>query len=407
MELFFIYSVLLTVFNPILFGFNLSNIVCLFGTFISFMYIKECHYTIKKSILNLSILGFYILIILSNLYSKNLSSSAFTTLKFLLAFTVPLWLTAINVDKKTNDKLWKIIIVSNFTAALYGLYQMVFHVGNYHLAYGTANDVLRATGTFSTPNIFANYLCLTLPIIIIRAYKEKKILLLFQIVLNAVVLYGTYSRSSILSLAISIIIWLFIDYVFIKRNGKINNKQAITMFWIIVFLSIGFILFVASGKLDFLFQERSSNGIRQQTIQKAIYVFLSNPLGKGIGSGIGTILDGAYFNIAVNLGLLGVILIIVIAISSIYESIKIVKKINTPETQALLLMTILLWMLCFLENVPYNTLLTPIMGIMWFETNNIEYLINSKNNCKNNNKIGYFDYHLESNKERILLEDNK
>lgn len=115
-------------------------------------------------------------------------------------------------DKK---KLKLILNVISFTVVLlgiYGIYQFIFGapMDEAWLDKDVAPNVIRVYSAFGNPNVYGEYLVLVLPVIFALFYTEKdkfkKVIYLLILILGFGNVFLTFSRGSMLSLAIAMLI---------------------------------------------------------------------------------------------------------------------------------------------------------------------------------------------------------
>ncbi|MFA5576477.1 MAG: O-antigen ligase family protein [Tissierellaceae bacterium] len=112
-----------------------------------------------------------------------------------------------------KDKLKLILNLISFTVVLlgiYGIYQFIFGapMDEAWLDKDVAPNVIRVYSAFGNPNVYGEYLVLVLPIIFALFYTEKdkfkKVVYLLILILGFGNVFLTFSRGSMLSLAIAI-----------------------------------------------------------------------------------------------------------------------------------------------------------------------------------------------------------
>lgn len=369
MFLFLIFLVVLATYNPPIMSLNLSNYVLLCGFILSLFIKKQRIYEIRQNLFNISICAFFIWVLISNVFSIDHYVTFRSSLKILSLFLFAFFLRLIIKNKKDDCMLWNYIIFANIVSCIVGLYQFVFQTSTYHLAYGTDFDALRIVGAFPTPNIYANFLCLTLPIIILKAIEEKRIVWFAMLAINGIVLYETFSRGTVISLGVAVVLWKMIDCALISKTMRLTRKRIRYITIISLILVATIINLISSGKLTFLFQTRGSTSERVNSLLAALEIFVENPIGQGFGVGIGSVLDGTYINILVDLGFIGIVLFLIILVNMILRSVKMCQINNCIYTQSVLLTIITMALLCVFESVVYDSLINFFFAIIWFELN--------------------------------------
>lgn len=388
MILFCVFLMSVCLYNPIVFGVNLSNVLCIFGFCVTLLRKGKIIIFSKKNNLWCALLCLYILAAVSILYSQDFWLSIKTFIKLICLLIVILWTNLLLHSNNNSGWVWKLLLLLNVVASSVGIFQLVFGIGDYHLAYGTDYDVIRLVGAFPTPNIYGNFLCLTIPSVILRIKYDKRLFIV--LLMNIIVLYKTYSRSSILFLICSIILLVLLNEIFVDKKIRFSiNKLIWSLCCICMIFSCIYYLTV-SGKLSFLFQTRHSNLVRLDSYIKAINMIKDNPIGRGIGIGIGDLLDSGYLNIGVDLGLIGLIFFVCLAVISLRKAIRINIAKKTITNQIILLSLIMFWLINIFENAIYDSLLNPIFGIIFsvllFEE---KMLIRSRKRCITNESTLY------------------
>ena len=184
----------------------------------------------KRYPLNLPILSFISLSLLSLFWSKSFMISAAELPLFLAGpFLYFITFNNINNEKQINIILNTVVIIGS----LFGIYGILQYQGIDFSFWGGNVGRQAVAGLFGNVNYFAEYLIAILPLAVslffitsIKSNKSKKILLLIGILAMGGSLLLTFTRGSYLALGISLIFMLLLfvicrGKVFIRENRKI------------------------------------------------------------------------------------------------------------------------------------------------------------------------------------------
>ncbi len=196
------------------------------------------------------------------------------------------------------------------------------------------SDFCRLSGTFAGPNQYGAYLIVVLPLIIWK-FLEKKSKFWFSIGFLALIsLVLTFSRSAWIAFVTEILILLII-YIYKKYEFKINLKKFFTIFLsiIIIFLLILFPL-VKFTKFQNSILKPESTSQHFELMQNAIRIIKENSFGIGLGmagpasyrfeneNNKAIITENWYLQLAVELGIIGMILFMIILGQIIFQNLK-------------------------------------------------------------------------------------
>lgn len=303
------------------------------------------------------LLLFLFLLLLGNLKASSLSSAIQETRRYLF----PL-LFLFTIDNKVNyitiKKMMSFILYSVFLLALWGMFQAFFLKDTFLIGLGYptryANEygrialnysyyfgnlgIQRATATFSSSNIFAAVLGVTLIWMIVNFEILKKIKFhIFCILVIFFAYLSTFSRANFLAMAITLIFVLF---------PHIPKKRSIFICTIVLTLLLIFFLVLYDDSIilnlwnwvkDSLHFRDSSSAGRGAIWKEAIKVVLQNPKGIGIGytgenayqngSLITYPCENSYLCVAIDLGFLGSLSYFCFLLYNIHLLNKNVKKI--------------------------------------------------------------------------------
>lgn len=247
----------------------------------------------------------------------NMQNINFFTIAPTIHFLLALWASFITLSyfqEEDYKKISKTICLSSFLVAGFALMQIFGFDPMKKLFFYKLNpsqDILRITAFLGHPSDVANYLCLGLPYFLCQ--KEKKYLLGFFLVLSVILLCK--SAISNISCAVSLSLLFLIKY---RDNRKIfytalGLSFAVCLFFILR-LDVNFIMTELNGRLYFW--------------NIAIEHLKDNPLfGQGLGvfPVFSIFVNGQHLTtphndwlyLAIQLGIVGVILAILITINSI------------------------------------------------------------------------------------------
>src|SRR5699024_8714209 len=171
---------------------------------------KDSFHYPKAYLLFLSI--FIVSILMGSIFNIDFVRGLELSIIYIISIGFGALLPFIRIDRHKLELLLKAIIFTTTILCLYGLYQFIFGVsineGWTDTAFGA--NVVRIYSTFGNPNVFGEYLVLTIPIIFgFFIHEEKHISKFFHfliLVLAIANLFMTFSRGSILGLIIALFI---------------------------------------------------------------------------------------------------------------------------------------------------------------------------------------------------------
>jgi len=242
------YPRVIDIFNPIkTLTFSLLVIVGL--TLWGFNVLKKEEFKIISTPLNIPVLSFIIICVLSLIWSD----SPFISLKELPLFLSGPLLYFVIVNNIYNERqINRIIGAVIVVGALFGIYGILQYNGIDFLFWVGNVERGKVFGLFGNAGYFAEYLILPLPIAIslflVSKNKIIKLLLLIGILTMVGAMALTFTRTPYLSLVISFIFMLFLFFV---SRGKILFKENKKIF-IVIFTAIILIvsLFVIPTSLN-------------------------------------------------------------------------------------------------------------------------------------------------------------
>ncbi len=266
---------------------------------------------------------------------------------FLITFVI---FSLSQLNKKYIQSLNKIAIYSCSTAIILGL--VIFFIKPENLTFlGFRNDwstwysnqalafcqklenssFCRLSGTFAGPNQYGAYLVVTIPLLFANFLQKKRKIYLLITILGIVSLILTFSRSAWLGFFVELIIFGYLITSQSKYKKYFSIKKlAIAVSGFVVLFSLTVINL--DNLKEKIIRPNSSSG-HFEALKNGIEIAKNNPLGLGLGtSGPASyrfatemnpaiITENWYLQIAIELGLLGAILFIIIIISILYENL--------------------------------------------------------------------------------------
>ncbi len=190
-------------------------IIVMLGAFISYLYNEK--EIIRFDMFDLSILLFLAALIFGTLVSYNVSGSIKPALVYIV-FVSTVFLIRRSVDSK---KLLYIIVNSIITVAffvsVYGLYQKL--TGQAATTWQDSEMFENISGriyaTFGNPNVFGEYLLITIPItfaaLVKTTNKNRKLMYFMSLALQLVCMILTYSRGCWIGIMLSMGLMLFMN----------------------------------------------------------------------------------------------------------------------------------------------------------------------------------------------------
>ncbi len=162
-------------------------------------------------------------------------------------------------DSQAIERLTKILIVSAWIAAFYGIVQWIdvtfFPKEKYPLngfdpfiwrgAFGN-----RIFSTYGNPNFFANYMVLMLPIIMTRFLKTRFIPHLILAVIDVFCVINTYTKGAWIGFGISTLLFIALYlYYFTSISKGLIKKIYVALFIIGIFVIIGVVKYAFEKSL--------------------------------------------------------------------------------------------------------------------------------------------------------------
>lgn len=303
------------------------------------------------------LLLFLFLLLLGDLKASSLSSAIQETRRYLF----PLFFL-FTIDNKVNyitiKKMMSFILYSVFLLALWGMFQAFFLKDTFLIGLGYptryANEygrialnysyyfgnlgIQRSTATFSSSNIFAAVLGVTLIWMIVNFEILKKIKFhIFCILVIFFAYLSTFSRANFLAMAITLI-FVLLPYIPKKRSIIICIiVLTLLLIFFLVLYDCSIILNLWNWVKDSLRFRDSSSAGRGAIWKEAIKVVLQNPKGIGVGytgenayqngSLITYPCENSYLCVAIDLGILGSLSYFCFLLYNIHLLNKNVKKL--------------------------------------------------------------------------------
>ncbi|MDD5015029.1 MAG: O-antigen ligase family protein [Atribacterota bacterium] len=358
------YPRVIDIFDPIkTLTFSLLVIVALM--FWGFNVLKKEEFKIISNPLNIPILSFIIICVLSLIWSN----SPFISLKELPLFLAGPLLYFIIVNNIYDErKIYRIIGAVIIVGTLFGIYgilqyngiDFLFWIGNYGRG--------KVFGLFGNAGYFSEYLILPLPIAVslflVTKNKIIKLLLLFGILAMGSAVVLTFTRTPYLALGISFIVMGFFFFVSKGKNFfKENKKIFIILLIIIILITVLFTISTSLSKKDTIIskiKERASiaqivnefsAGRRTAIWRYASLMIKDHPwLGSGIGTfkyntlryqakffdqgdnralypyGVADKTHNEYLQLGAELGIIGLIIFIWVIFTYFNYGLKILKR---------------------------------------------------------------------------------
>lgn len=379
--IFFIFLVIIALYNPIVLGVNISSIFAISLVANGIKYVVLGNRSINNfTVLSFVVLLFYIISFFYCVNSLDQDKSFFVYAKFLLPVIVYVYMCGSFYKCNYSiilNRLLKYMCYANLLACIAGIVFWYFNidvnVGEYEGYLGDVNGetVYRMKGTFAQANVFAGFLAITFPGIIHMIYKSAykyRLHCFIMISLELFCLYQTYSRWSIIAIIVSLFLMIII-YIYIHKKIKIRH------FILGLFLLMAVIVCIVWLFLVGYFIHEGSNLERVLALQIAFQHAMNNDfLGYGIGIGISNlsfdiILDGTIINLLVDTGIIGVgayLLMMCITFKLL------INKLICSNSFAGYMM---LWSFCIFfiisvnESILYNALLNYFLALYIFFSN--------------------------------------
>jgi len=291
---------------------------------------------------NYLILVFFILTLLISAINQPpllaLSYGIKYTLSYLLLFVIA-QIAATSRDEKI---IIRIILVTSAIVVSFGLLQIFLLPHNFLTNFGYSQmtvapylgvpgtNAIRILSTLGGPNQLGSFLLLPICLLVYLIIKKQKLWYFILLAGSIVVLFNTYSRSAWLGAILAIVITMFLTF-----------SRAILRWSILIFLTIvlGCILLISvnSRLQSYLFHGdsitylndlkthnlNSSDAKRLISMQAGFEAVAKDPLGKGLGTAgpasvkadNGFLTENYYLQIAVEAGVLGLIIYLLIQVS--------------------------------------------------------------------------------------------
>jgi len=336
---------------------------------------------------NFLIIFLFLFISLASILS---SQYQFTSLKEwirIASFFAIYFLTFYLIKSKNDLQLvQKTFLVSAIIPCFMGLWQIITKTG-----LSDESSFLRIYGNFTQPNVFSYFLVIILTLLIyffitVNNQKIKKIYLLF-IILNFILLILTYSRGA----------WLAFSTILLLL-GVLKYRKLLLKSLVIIFLSVVLILSInwfipkdynSSSILNFnpsrritesfSLKQNSSISWRIELWGQMLNVFWEKPI---LGHGIGSFekesfrkrgfyagsyeAHNDYLRLAIELGLVGLTIYILLILIILKNIIKIYKNLYDEDLKifclCFLCLFVSLFLASFIENILRNTI---IQWLFW------------------------------------------
>ena len=259
-------------------------------------YLKLCYLPIlglwlfctKKTRTKLNSIGLVAVVLIvwstfSALFARDTNRSLFEISRYVVVFLLYLYIANHCDDEKSIMSIFMGLFVSLLFEDFIGLYQnrMGQSIGWDFLGEGTGKLWFwRAIGTFRFPNTFGTYLIFLLPVMISLLFsplrKKIKYSLGFLVALSTAVLIYTYSRSSWVAFAFSMMVFLALLF----KRGFITLKLVKRLAPVAI-IALIFVFYYSGKILDrWEYRDRNESGIKHRyvTAEKAKNLMKEKPL---------------------------------------------------------------------------------------------------------------------------------
>lgn len=303
------------------------------------------------------------------------------------------------IKKNKFDFIYRLLIYSGSIVILFSFFEWIFIYFDFEFFLFNIKtyfkNLPRADGTFTDPNHLSLYIG-TILILIINKAMSYKINIFEKIItfIGLLVLFLTFSRSSILSFLISFIFSIIIYKIKYKKRFKIFNKTI--LFFILILIII--ILFpntnIFLDRILSSFNLTTGNvSIRFRIWKVAKNMIIANPIfGVGAGNFINNFTEyindvnlpikrnrvahNSIIEIIAETGILSAILILLFIAIFIFKSILVIIKsnnlINVNNLMGLVMIIIFIsFVSIFLSNIFYKEIFWLYIGSGYAILNNI------------------------------------
>ena len=391
-----IFSLCIAIYNPEIFGFNLSNFILLGITAVALMRTR-IKTSVNKRIL-FTLIYFYIIILFSAIYSCT-KNGFVLFLKLIIPLCFMFICSRVMADNISKKEICNIFALTNICACISGILRLyIFDDYGYTMLYN-GTRIARMRGSFLQPNVFATFLIMTMPYSIYTIWffiKEKnnkllyRLLLLVDILLNLFCIYMSRSRWSMFVLAIYIFI-----YIYLLLKNKTSGGKIAGLYISIFICGILYIFLNNNYLISNFFSFRTSNNIRINSYTQAYELIKENHfMGLGLGHGVESVLDSTILNLLIDIGLIGAILYIFLCLFCFIELIKI-KKIVGDLITPYMIMFVGFCIEMIAESILYNSLINYFLGIILY--------LSLSNIYKNENILEILNPNLNLEKRSISL----
>jgi len=367
------------------FSLNFGAILGIFIIFFALYWIIIKREKIFKTPNILIICLFLFISLISILYSQNQLTSITEWVRISSIFAIYFLTFHLIKTKYDLQLIQKAFLVSAIAPFFVGLLQIITKTG-----LADESGFLRIYSIFAHPNALSYFLVIILTLLIyffIIAENQKiKIFYLVSIILNFILLIFTYSRGAWLALLITLLLLGVLKY----RKLLLKSLVIISFFTILIFsINLFFQNYNSSIFLNFDLSRRiiksfssshnSSISWRIDLWQEMAKTFWKKPfLGYGIGGfekeslKINGLYAGSYeahndyLRLAIELGLIGLTVYILLILITLNKIIKIYKKLEDKNLKifclCFLCLFISLFIVSFTENILRNTI---VQWLLW------------------------------------------
>ncbi len=289
--------------------------------------------------INLVIIGFAVLSLVVSLVNHGFGSRHFWYgAKINLEFLALLLIAQVVSRKNVKDRLIKLLVVTTAVVAAFGVLQVVvldkafltnfgYGAGTllpYHLVDPAVPGSVRILSTLAGPNQLGSFLILPLCLLLFLIIKRRQYILTIPMAAVLFVLFHTYSRSAWIGAVIAMAITAILSLK--AKITAIIGAVAITC--ALVALSQFNSLQAKFPKLEYYLLHSQSTGSPFQTsnqghitgLERGISSIMQQPWGRGLGTAgpasnqtkDSLITENYYLQVAVEVGIAGLILFVVI-----------------------------------------------------------------------------------------------
>lgn len=332
--------------------------------------------------IDILIFAFMMFLTLLLLISDNKTESFYGFRVFVEPFIIYYLARSAKLTLKVSNTLFVIMYFGGVLIGVWGIVQAAFLGDKFliDLGYETSNGKLpssfyiamfffqRAVGTFASPNTFGMYLqiCMMLGIYLkhVNIINNKIIYYIGNIVMICAILY-TFSRSALLALLISILLFILLSHGF-KKGFIAIFKFALVLavtFSIVYLHKMDIVTPLITHTINTITLEDPSTVGHLDSLNESMIFAAQNPFGVGLGktgprasarSGIFINSENSFFILLFDLGVFGLLLytfVILLIALKLYEKIKL--SSNDEKLLYMVIFSILIGQMMVWNLLPY------------------------------------------------------